>query len=108
MTIDISHDLPLVDGTETITLHSQLLQDSVSVAGVLREEVSENERTPLHDGLVLSPVDTAFTLPSVNLQGFIPAIADRLTDSSGIEWMILSVRLTLLTRNYHLLCRKQR
>ncbi len=39
MTIDVSHDLPLVDGTETITLHSKLLQDSVVVAGVLREAV---------------------------------------------------------------------
>ncbi len=108
MTIDVSHDLPLVDGTETITLHSKLLQDSVVVAGVLREAVSEKQTTPLRDGLQLISSDTAFFVPAVNLQSVVPAVADSLTDNDDIDWIVIGVRLTSLTRTYRLLCRKQR
>jgi hypothetical protein len=108
MMIDVSHDLPLVDGTETITLHSKLLQDSVIVAGVPREAVLENQTPPLNDGLQLMPTDTAFSVPAANLQDVVPAIADTLIDSDLVEWIVIGVRLTSLTRTYRLLCRKQR
>ncbi len=82
---DIADDRLLVDGTETVTLHSTTV---LTVEGAKRGLLTLAEIEFRQVGL--ESTDLAWNLPEVNLAGIEPRRGDTIEDSSGVGWTILS------------------
>ncbi len=83
---DIAEDCLLVDGTETVTLHSA---SAVTVNGAKRGLLTLAEMEFRQVGL--ESTDLAWNLPDVNLAGIEPRRGDTIEDSLGVSWTIQSV-----------------
>lgn len=99
---DVANDCLLVDGTETVTLHSTSV---VSVEGAKRGPLNLAEMEFRQLGLESS--DLAWNLPGVNLDGVEPRQGDAIEDASGVSWTILSVAQSPLTRVWRAVTRRQ-
>jgi hypothetical protein len=99
---DVANDCLLVDGTETVTLHSASV---VSVEGAKRGPLTLAEMEFRQLGLESS--DLAWNLPGVNLDGVEPRQGDAIEDASGTLWTILSVAESPLTRVWRAVTRRQ-
>src|SRR6188508_1864637 len=82
---DIADDCLLVDGTETVTLHSTT---TVSVDGAKRGLLTLAEMEFRQVGL--ESTDLAWNLPEVSLAGTEPRRGDTIEDSAGVSWTIQS------------------
>lgn len=89
---DVAEDCLLVDGVETITLHSTA---SVVVEGAKRGQLTLAEIEFRQVGL--ESTDLAWSMPAVNLQGVEPRRGDAIEDSTGAQWTILSAAFAPLT-----------
>jgi hypothetical protein len=106
MGLDLSGDFAVFDGTETMT-YRQPGRSPVTVAGVLREQLSTRELTA-GAKIGLQPADVPFNLPGPNLSGVVPAGGDTITDATGVAFTVLSTSYELLTQQYRVLGRRQR
>jgi hypothetical protein len=82
---DIADDRLLIDGTETVTLHST---SAVVVEGAKRGLLALAEMEFRQIGL--ESTDLAWNLPEVNLGGVEPRQGDTIEDAGGTQWTILS------------------
>ncbi|MBI3837675.1 MAG: hypothetical protein HY288_07050 [Planctomycetia bacterium] len=99
---DVADDCLLVDGTETVTLHSTSV---VSVAGAKRGSLSLEETEFRQVGLEAS--DLAWNLPQINLGGIEPRQGDAIEDAGGSRWTILSVTKSPLSGVWRAITRRQ-
>jgi hypothetical protein len=99
---DISEDCLLVDGTETITLHSTSV---VVVEGAKRGRLTLGEIEFRQVGLESS--DLAWNLPEVNLGGVEPRQGDAIEDAGGTHWTILSATRSPLSGVWRAVTRRQ-
>ena len=99
---DVMNDCLLVDGTETITLHSTSV---VSVEGAKRGPLSLEEMEFRQLGLESS--DLAWNLPGVNLAGVEPRQGDAIEDAGGTLWTVFSVAQSPLTLVWRAVTRRQ-
>ncbi len=99
---EIADDCLLVDGTETVTLHS------TSVIGV---EGARRGRLTLADTefrqVGIESADLAWNLPDVSLGGVVPRQGDAIEDSLGTYWTILSATRSPLTGVWRTVTRRQ-
>jgi hypothetical protein len=98
---DVSADCLLVDGTETVMLHSTA---AVTVAGAKRGQLTLAEIEFRQVGLESS--DLAWNLPDVNLAGVRPRRGDAIEDGSGAQWTIQSVSFAPLTGVWRAITRR--
>ena len=99
---DISEDCLLVDGTETITLHSTAV---VSVEGAKRGPLTLAEMEFRQVGLESS--DLAWSLPGVQLGNVEPRQGDAIEDAGGKWWTVLSVTKSPLSGVWRTITRQQ-
>jgi hypothetical protein len=99
---DISDDCLLVDGTETITLHSTAV---VSVEGAKRGVLTLAEMEFRQVGL--ESTDLAWNLPAVQLGDVEPRQGDAIEDSGGTLWTVLSVTKAPLSGVWRAITRQQ-
>lgn len=99
---DIADDCLLVDGTETVTLHSTI---DVTVEGAKRGPLVLAEIEFRQVGLESS--DLAWNLPVVNLSGVEPRQGDVIEDAGGVNWTILSASLSPLSGVWRAVTRRQ-
>jgi hypothetical protein len=99
---DIATDCLLVDGTETVTLHSTSV---VTIEGARRGALSLAEIEFRQLGLESS--DLAWNLPGVELVGLEPRQGDTIEDASGTLWTILSIVRSPLTLVWRAVTRRQ-
>ena len=99
---ELADDCLLVDGTETVTLHSTSM---VEVAGAKRGRLTLEEMEFRQVGLEAS--DLAWNLPEVNLAGVEPRQGDTIEDSAGASWTILSAMRSPLSGVWRAVTRKQ-
>ena len=99
---DVADDCLLIDGTETVTLHSTSV---VQVGGAKRGPLALEEMEFRQLGLESS--DLAWNLPGVNLDGLEPRQGDAIEDASGALWTILSIARSPLTRVWRAVTRRQ-
>lgn len=98
---EISDDCLLVDGTETITLHSTSV---VVVAGAKRGQLTLSEMEFRQVGL--ESTDLAWNLPEANLGGVEPRQGDSIEDASGAHWTVLSATRSPLSGVWRAVTRK--
>jgi hypothetical protein len=98
---DIAEDCLLVDGTETVTLHSTSV---VVVEGAKRGQLTLAEMEFRQIGLESS--DLAWNLPEVNLAGVVPRQGDSIEDAGGVQWTILSAARAPLTGVWRIVSRR--
>ena len=82
---DIAGDCLLVDGTETITLHSS---STISVEGAKRGPLVLAEIEFRQLGVETS--DLAWNLPDVSRVGIAPRRGDAIKDAAGVVWTVQS------------------
>lgn len=99
---DVESDCLLVDGTETITLHSTSV---VLVAGARRGLLTLKETEFRQIGLEAS--DLAWNLPHINLGGIAPRQGDAIEDAGGTRWTILSAAMSPLGGVWRAVTRRQ-
>ena len=99
---DIVIDCTLVDGVETVTLHSTSV---VSVAGAKRGRLVLSEIEFRQVGL--EATDMGWLLPEVNLGGVVPRRGDAIEDAGGTYWTILSVAMSPLSGVWRAITRQQ-
>jgi hypothetical protein len=99
---DVADDCLLVDGTETVTLHSTSV---VSVEGAKRGRLSNRELEFRQVGLEAS--DLAWNLPLANLAGVEPRRGDAIEDASGTRWTIFSAALAPISGVWRTVTRRQ-
>jgi hypothetical protein len=99
---DISGDCLLVDGVETVTLHST---SAVVVEGAKRGILALGEMEFRQIGLESS--DLVWILPEVNLAGVEPRQGDAIEDAGGTFWTILSAARAPLSRVWRAVTRRQ-
>jgi hypothetical protein len=99
---DIAGDCLLVDGIETVTLHST---SAVVVEGAKRGLLTLSEMEFRQIGLESS--DLVWILPEVNLGGVAPRQGDAVEDAGGTFWTILSATRAPLTRVWRAVTRRQ-
>ena len=100
---EIAQDCLLVDGAETITLEGAA---TTTVPGAKRGTLAHREISQA--GLGLEPTDAVWALPEVSLQGARPQAGNRITQSDGTKWTILSAVHYQLTGVWRTICRQQR
>lgn len=103
MTFDpeVTADCLLVDGAETVTLHSTT---AVTVAGAKRGQLTLAEMEFRQIGL--ESTDLAWNLPAVNLAGVRPRRGDTIEDASGAHWTIQSATCAPLTGVWRAITRR--
>jgi hypothetical protein len=99
---DVSTDRMLIDGTETVTLHST---STVVVAGAKRGALSLTEIEFRQLGLEAG--DLAWNLPGGELPPVEPRQGDAIEDAGGTMWTILSASHSPLTGVWRLVTRRQ-
>ncbi len=99
---DIAADCLLVDGTETVTLHSTSV---VTIEGAKRGGLALSEMEFRQLGLESS--DLAWNLPGVELAGVEPRQGDTIEDAGGTFWTILSIAKSPLTLVWRAVTRRQ-
>jgi hypothetical protein len=99
---DIAGDCLLVDGTETITLHSS---STISVEGAKRGPLVLAEIEFRQLGVETS--DLAWNLPDVSLVGIAPRRGDAIEDAAGVFWTVQSAVQSPLSRVWRLVTRRQ-
>jgi hypothetical protein len=99
---EIAADCLLVDGTETVTLHSTSV---VSVAGAKRGPLVLEEIEFRQVGL--ESADLGWNLPDASLAGVAPRQGDAIEDASGTFWTILSAKHSPLTGVWRAVTRRQ-
>ena len=99
---DIADDCLLVDGTETITLHSTAV---VSVEGAKRGPLMLTEMEFRQVGLESS--DLAWNLPGILLGNVVPRQGDAIEDANGTWWTVLSVTKSPLSGVWRAITRQQ-
>ncbi|HTU27306.1 MAG TPA: hypothetical protein VMF30_17995 [Pirellulales bacterium] len=100
---DISSDLLLVDGVETVTLAGSR---SVTVAGAKRGQLTTAQQSAATG--VSEPTEIVWLLPADNLDGITPRPGDHITDSASIGWTIATVSFSPLSQVWRAGCRRQR
>jgi hypothetical protein len=100
---DMIDDCTLVDGIETVTLHSTSV---VSVEGAKRGRLSLSETEFRQVGL--DTRDLMWLLPDVSLGGVVPRQGDAIEDASGAFWTILSITRSPLSGVWRAVTRRQR
>jgi len=100
---DVADDCLLVDGTETITLHSSA---TVVVASAKRGQLTLAETEFRQVGL--EATDLAWLLPGAELAGVEPRRGDAIEDGSGTLWTILSLTYAPLTGVWRAVTRRER
>lgn len=98
---EVADDCLLVDGTETVTLHSTT---AVVVEGAKRGLLTLPEMEFRQVGIESS--DLAWTLPEVSLTGVEPRRGDSIEDGTGAQWTILSATRSPLTRVWRVVTRR--
>jgi len=99
---DLSDDCLLVDGTETITLHSTSV---VVVEGAKRGRLTLAEMEFRQVGL--ESADLGWNLPEVNMNGVEPRQGDAIEDAGGTHWTILSAARSPLSGVWRIVSRRQ-
>ena len=99
---DVSLDCFLVDGTETIVLHSTSV---ITVEGAKRGPLALAEMEFRQLGLESS--DLAWNLPGAQLGAVDPRQGDAIEDATGTLWTILSVAKLPLTLVWRAVTRRQ-
>jgi hypothetical protein len=99
---DISDDCLLVDGTETITLHSTSV---IAVEGARRGRLTLSDTEFRQVGL--EAADLAWMLPDANLGGVVPRQGDAIEDAGGTFWTIHSAARSPLTGVWRAITRRQ-
>ncbi len=99
---DLVDDCLLVDGTETVTLHSS---STVTVEGAKRGLLTLAEMEFRQVGL--ESTDLAWNLPAINLGNINPRQGDTIEDSTGVNWTILGATHTPLTGVWRVVTRRQ-
>lgn len=99
---DVSDDCLLVDGSETITLHSTSV---VVVEDAKRGLLTLAEMEFRQVGL--ESTDLAWNLPEVNLNGVEPRQGDAIEDAGGTYWTILSATRSPLSGVWRAVTRRQ-
>ena len=100
--LDITNDLAVADGGETITIIQAGTLEEQSAANVLRRAVSIGEIEA--GGGTFAHGDAKFHVPAEGLV-FAPATGDTLEDSEANTWDILAVDLLAMQSRYRLWCR---
>ena len=98
---ELADDCLLVDGTETVTLHSTSV---VVVEGAKRGMLALAEVEFRQLGLESS--DLGWNLPEVNLGGVVPRQGDTIEDAGGTHWTIQSASRSPLTRVWRAVTRR--
>jgi hypothetical protein len=99
---DLADDCLLVDGTETITLHSTSV---VVVEGAKRGRLTLSEMEFRQVGL--ESTDLAWNLPEVNLGGVEPRRGDAIEDAGGVYWTVLGATRSPLSGVWRAVTRQQ-
>jgi hypothetical protein len=99
---DIADDCLLVDGIETVTLHSTSV---VAVEGAKRARLVLSETEFRQVGL--EAADMAWLLPDVSLEGVVPRQGDAIEDAGGTFWTILSIARSPLSGVWRAVTRRQ-
>lgn len=99
---DIADDVALVDGVETVTLHSTSV---VVVEGAKRGRLTLSETEFRQVGLESS--DLAWVLPDANLGGLAPRRGDAIEEAGGTRWTILSIAKSPLSGVWRAVTRRQ-
>ncbi|REK19169.1 MAG: hypothetical protein DWQ37_01900 [Planctomycetota bacterium] len=99
---DLSNDCLLVDGTETVTLHST---STVAVEGAKRGQLTLEEIEFRQVGL--ESADLGWNLPEANLAGLVPRQGDAIEDAGGTFWTVLSARHSPLSGVWRVVTRRQ-
>lgn len=99
---DIADDCLLVDGTETVTLHSTSV---VVIEGAKRGRLSLSDTEFRQVGLEAS--DMAWLLPEASLAGVTPRRGDAIEDAGGTFWTVLSITRSPLSEVWRAITRQQ-
>lgn len=105
---DIEDDWQYIDGVEdvTVTPTTSAAAAQASVKALQRQL----SRSDVFFGSTagISPSDTVFHLWKSTLGSVVPNPGDKITQSDGTVWEILSLQYSPQTRRWRCICRKQR